>query len=194
MNSGRLTQGAVEHTAHARAAIVAYYRRLHSRKADSAKQAAIDRYKELTGRKVSEKTVRRWIIAVEACGGLKKLPKNAFWGKKSHPIPNPVLDRLSDIDEQVGKLFFQSTRHFPLSFAKRLLAIDQALKHCVSSVKEGSPRYFLRSIRQSVRVLSKHEPHHRRYRFISEAQLYAALTDVLVSLRKVAGKRTERAI
>jgi hypothetical protein len=105
-SSPKIDSYAIQNTRYVMAALLAYEQRLRTGGTKGeAEKAAATSYESIAGKRVTGRTVSRWLRVVRSYGGAAKTPASAFGALKSVPhVPRPSRDLLCQIKSTVAKL------------------------------------------------------------------------------------------
>jgi hypothetical protein len=187
MNAGDKIDGyAIRNTKDVICALSAYQRvALKGTKAE-ARKAAIDRYESLSGVRVGARTVCNWLEVVKSYDALNKVPENAFGARKATPhIARPFRDKVRQIIKEAHRIerFAQDCDGGASSpDAEEAAAIARLLEGTVSRANDDYFKAPMISVRGLAEHLGRTSIHHV-FRYLAEADLDGALTDVLLRLR-----------
>jgi len=198
MSSGyHTTDYAVRNTKHVLRALRSYQIKAATKRRGQAARAAIDRFEALSGRRVSTRTVHRWLAAIKAYGGIEKVPPNGFGMLKSrphdvNPTLRPIRDCLCKIEATASHLVKKCRMgNLTGTNAEAELSLIARDLDSVSSCVYAPPRSRLMAIRHRARRMGRLSID-RLYRLAEEPKIEESLADILARLEAVASQSAER--
>jgi hypothetical protein len=152
-----------------------------------ARLAAIEYYESVAGVRVTERTLHRWMEAVQSYGGLEKVPGNAFGALKSAPhVVRPFRDKVREIIKEAQRIkrWAQDRDSHGASSpdAEEASAIARSLEAIISRTHDDGFKAPMISVCALAENLERTSVHHI-FRFLAEVDLDRALTDALLRLR-----------
>ncbi|HUB67061.1 MAG TPA: hypothetical protein VL981_06220 [Candidatus Methylacidiphilales bacterium] len=182
---------AVENTRAVLFALQAYVVKRATSGRTAAERAAIECFLSMTGRDVTGRTVRRWLKAVSAQGGIEKIPRDFFGAAKrrSH-TQHPVRQQVRRIIAEVARLEGEKKTN-PGTFSDHYVldAIYQIARdvECVlASIRGDRAAFYLRAIRKAAEKISN-LPRPKIVHEEAAAQFLGELLARLQALRPAAG-------
>jgi len=186
---------AIQNTTCVLCALGTYERLVETKGRVKAIEAAITCYENLVKKRVTERTIRRWLHVVKGYGGIEKTPENAFGARKScHHLKRPVRDRLRQIQRESEELSNRIKKQEyvePTNWAE-LALIDKALTDCLHQVLDNKPIGHLASIKTVARRLET-TPIYKLCKYVSVADTESVLEELLARLRILATNQRRKA-
>ncbi len=185
---------AAQNTAHVLCALRAYELAAQDGSAAQATEKAIEVYESLCHRRVSDRTVRNWLIVAQRHGGIEKTPQNAFGALRSCPhLKRPIRERLRQIQETADELSATVKREGCDAFLLAdLESAEKEITECLHTVLDNRPQAHLASIRKAARRLET-MPIHRLCQHVSATETESVLEELLARLKTMASRQHRKA-